>query len=245
MKRFNTAHGTEIAYQRLSGRGPGIVYLGGFRSDMEGSKALHLQSFCQAQQLPYVRFDYYGHGASSGRFEEGSLSLWLQDTLAVIDALTEGPQILVGSSMGAWLMVLAALRRSERIQALVGIGAAPDFTQEFSRLSPEHQADLKNKGFCLLASGYEEPYVITQAMIEDSQQYYVLGAAIPIDCPVRLLHGLNDVVVPWQQSLKLSTQLRSEQVEVLLFKHGDHSLSTAAPLAALETLLHTWTQETI
>jgi pimeloyl-ACP methyl ester carboxylesterase len=235
MMLLNTAHGTTIAYDRHAAfTQPGLVYLGGFRSDRQGTKARYVHHLCQALNLPFIRFDYTGHGESSGCFEEGNLSLWLQDTLAVIDTLTEGPQILVGSSMGAWLMVLAALRRPARIKALIGIAAAPDFTDDFGVLSPAQQHDLETKGFCEMPSHEGAPYKITQQFIEDSQQHRILNGSISVDCSVHLLHGLADESVAWQQSVRLAEQLGSQAVEVLLLKGGDHRLSTEPQLHILE-----------
>jgi len=235
---LNTTHGTTIAYNRHPApTQPGLVYLGGFRSDRQGTKARYLHNLSQTLNLPFVRFDYAGHGESSGCFEAGNLSLWLEDTLAVIDKLTEGPQILVGSSMGAWLMVLAALRRPERIKALIGIAAAPDFTDDFSVLSEAQQRDLALQGFCEILSHEGAPYKITQQFIQDSQQHRVLNGSIPLDCPVHLLHGLADESVAWQQSVRLAEQLGSQAVEVLLLKGGDHRLSTEPQLNILERVI--------
>lgn len=235
---LHTEHGTRIAYNRYHApTEPGLVYLGGFRSDRQGTKALFVQTLAERLDLPFVRFDYSGHGTSSGRFEDGNLSLWLEDTLAVIDRLTEGPQILVGSSMGAWLMLLAALRRPQRIQALIGIAAAPDFTEDFDLLTAKQQQDLENQGFCEIPSHEGKPYKITQQFIADSQQHRLLNGSIRVNCPVYLLHGLADESVSWQQSLKLAEHLESKAVEVLLLKGGDHRLSSAAQLGALEQVI--------
>ncbi len=240
MTFLQTAQGTTIAYDRHHGSAstqPGLVYLGGFRSDRQGTKARYVHTLCEALHLPFVRFDYSGHGESSGLFEEGTLSLWLEDTLSVIDTLTEGPQILVGSSMGAWLMVLAASKRPERIKALVGIAAAPDFTDDFKILSSTQQQDLKTKGFCEIPAEEGSPYKITQQFIQDSQRHRILNGSIFVDCPVHLLHGLADRSVAWQQSVRLAEQLRSKAVEVLLLKGGDHRLSTEPHLKVLERVI--------
>lgn len=235
MTLLQTAHGTRIAYDRHEApTQPGLVYLGGFRSDRQGTKARYVHTLCEALHLPFVRFDYAGHGESSGLFEEGTLSLWLEDTLSVIDSLTEGPQILVGSSMGAWLMIRAALKRPERVKALLGIAAAPDFTDDFRILSPVQQQHLETKGFCEIPSEEGSPYKITQSFINDGQKHRILNGSILVDCPVHLLHGLADTSVAWQQSLRLAEQLRSEAVEVLLLKGGDHRLSTEPHLKVLE-----------
>jgi pimeloyl-ACP methyl ester carboxylesterase len=236
-EKLNTAHGTEIAYDRSLGKGPGVIYLGGFRSNMDGTKALYLQNLCESLDLSFVRFDYRGHGASSGRFEDGSLSIWLADSLAVLDQLTEGPQIVVGSSMGAWLMIELALLRLTRLKALVGIAAAPDFTDDFSRLNAQQKQELDSQGFFNWPSSDGSPYTITRAFIDDSHQHRILDKPLPILCPVRLLHGTADESVPWQQSLKLAEQLQSADVELTLLKDANHRLSSDKALARLAEVM--------
>jgi pimeloyl-ACP methyl ester carboxylesterase len=234
--------GAAIAYHRLEGTAPGILFLGGFRSDMTGTKALFLEDYCRRRGRAYVRFDYFGHGQSGGDFVQGTIGRWREDAIAVIDSLTEGPQILVGSSMGGWIMLLAALARPARVAALVGIAAAPDFTTELlpNRLSPEQQRELAEKGAVTLPSEYDPAgYLYTRALIENGSEHLLLGAPIPLDMPVRLLHGLADVSVPWQLSLRLAERLRSHDVEVTLIKGGDHRLSTELDLAHLAQTLDT------
>lgn len=215
---------------------PGIVFLGGFRSDMTGTKALFLEDYCRRRGRAYVRFDYFGHGRSSGDFVLGTIGRWREDAIAVIDSLTKGPQILVGSSMGGWIMLLAALARGERIAALFGIAPAPDFTQELlpARLTPEQHRTLEEEGAVVLPSDYDPAgYPYTRALIEDGRRHLLLGAPIPLDKPVRLLHGMHDESVPWQLSLRLAERLASRDVVVTLVKDGDHRLSTEADLARL------------
>jgi pimeloyl-ACP methyl ester carboxylesterase len=229
-----------IAYRRLSGAGPGIVFLGGFRSDMTGTKALFLEDFCRRRGRAYVRFDYFAHGQSSGDFADGTISRWRDDAIAVIDSLAEGPQILVGSSMGGWIMVLAALARSERVAALVGIAAAPDFTSDLlpHRLSGAQRRQLQDEGQIVLPSPYDPAgYLYTQALVEDGDRNLVLRGDIPLSCPVRLLHGLADESVPWRQSLKLAEKLQSRDVTLTLVKNGDHRLSRDEDLARLAQVL--------
>ena len=228
--------GATIAYRRLAGAGPGIVFLGGFRSDMTGTKALFLEDFCRRRERAYVRFDYFAHGASSGDFADGTISRWRDDAIAVIDSLTEGPQILVGSSMGGWVMVLAALARPERVAALVGIAAAPDFTGDLlpQRLSDAQRRTLHNEGRIVLPSDYDPAgYVYTRTLVEDGDRNLVLRDAIPLTCPIRLLHGMADESVPWRQSLKLAERLQSRDVTLTLIKDGDHRLSRDEDLARL------------
>ena len=228
--------GAAIAYHRIDGAAPGIVFLGGFRSDMTGTKALFLEDYCRRQRRAYVRFDYFGHGMSSGEFAAGTIGRWREDAVAVIDSLTEGPQILVGSSMGGWIMLLAALARPERVAGLVGIAAAPDFTEKLlpKRLTPEQRRELEEKGAVTLPSDYDPAgYLYTRALIEDGRKYLLLGAPIAHDMPVRLLHGLADASVPWQLSLRLAERLQSRDVAVTLVKDGDHRLSSESDLARL------------
>ena len=228
--------GATVAYRRRAGRSPGLVFLGGFMSDMTGTKAEALDRFCAAEQRAYLRFDYFGHGASSGPFADSTIGRWKEDALAVLDQLTDGPQILVGSSIGGWIMLLAALMRPERIHALIGIAAAPDATEDlmWAELSPAQQAAMIRDGFVRLPSQYSaEGYIYTSKLIEDGRRHLVLRAPIALHCPVRLLHGLADPDVPWRTSLTLAEKLDSTDVRVILVKDGDHRLSTESDLALL------------
>ena len=229
-----------IAYRRLPGRSPGVVFLGGYRSDMTGTKALFLENYCRRIGRAYLRFDYFGHGQSSGDFALGTIGRWQDDAIAVIDSLTEGPQILVGSSMSGWIMLLAALARPERIAALVGIAGAPDFTEEllWPRLSPAQRREIIERGAVVLPSDYDPAgYLYTRALIEDGRSHLLLNRAIPIGVPVRLLHGMQDTSVPWRLSLRLAECLASPDVSLTLIKDGDHRLSRPADLAGLAQTL--------
>jgi pimeloyl-ACP methyl ester carboxylesterase len=232
--------GATIAYHRLVGESPGIVFLGGFRSDMTGTKALFLEDYCRRRGRAYVRFDYFGHGASSGELARGTIRRWREDAIAVIDSLTTGPQILVGSSMSGWIMLLAALARPERIAALIGIAGAPDFTEEllWPRLTPAQREELMERGSVVLPSAFDPAgYLYTRALIEDGKRHLLLRAPIALDIPVRLLHGLADESVPWQLSLRLAERLDSRDVVVTLIKDGDHRLSSEPDLARLAQTL--------
>ena len=232
--------GATIAYQRLTGEPPGIVFLGGFRSDMGGTKALFLKDYCRRRGRAFVRFDYFGHGASSGDVAQGTIGRWRDDAICVIDSLTTGPQILVGSSMGGWIMLLAALARPGRIAGLVGIAGAPDFTEEllWPRLTPAQREEIIERGRVILPSGYDPAgYLYTRALVEDGRRHLLLREPIALDMPVRLLHGLADESVPWQLSLRLAERLASSDVAVTLVKDGDHRLSTPADLARLADTL--------
>jgi pimeloyl-ACP methyl ester carboxylesterase len=239
-KSLTRPQGATIAYHRNAGATPGIVFLGGYRSDMTGTKALFLEDYCRRTGRAYVRFDYFGHGESSGNFADGTIGRWRDDAVAVIDSLTEGRQILVGSSMGGWLMVLAALARPQRVQALVGIAAAPDFTADLlpRRLNPAQLREIEEKGRITLPSDYDPAgYLYTKALIDDGNRNLVLCGDIPLTCPVRLLHGLADASVPWQQSLRLAERLVSADVVLALVKDGDHRLSREADLARLARVI--------
>jgi pimeloyl-ACP methyl ester carboxylesterase len=189
-----------------------------------------------------VRFDYFAHGRSSGDFADGTISRWRDDAISVIDSLTQGPQVLVGSSMGGWIMVLAALARPERVAALVGIAAAPDFTTDLlpGRLSEAQRSELAETGQIVLPSAYDSAgYLYTRGLVEDGNRNLVLRSPIPLTCPVRLLHGMADDSVPWQQNLTLAERLQSTDVTLTLVKDGDHRLSRDADLARLAQLLDT------
>ncbi|HEV2302365.1 MAG TPA: alpha/beta hydrolase [Stellaceae bacterium] len=231
--------GATIAYRRLAGAAPGTVFLGGLRSDMTGTKALFLEDYCRRRRRAFVRFDYFGHGRSSGEFEAGTIGRWTEDALAVLDELTQGPQVLVGSSMGGWVMLLAALARPERVAALVGIAPAADFTQAlWERLTEDERTTCARDGFVRLPSEYDPAgYLYSHALFEDGKRHLLLGAPIPIASPVRLFHGMRDAAVPWQRSLALAERLQSRDVVVGLVKEGDHRLSTEADLARLAATL--------
>ncbi len=231
--------GETVAYRCRPGRSPGVVFLGGFMSDMTGTKAEALDRFCAARGQAYLRFDYFGHGASSGAFKDATVGRWKADALAALDQLTEGPQALVGSSLGGWIMLLAALARPERVHALVGIAAAPDATEDLMwvELGAEERASLLRDGFIRRPSQYSpEGYIYTRTLIEEGRNHLV-RAPVSIACPVRLLHGMRDPDVPWRTSLALAEKLESRDVTVTLVKDGDHRLSTDENLALLARTL--------
>ncbi len=232
------ADGETIAYQHTAGTTPGILFFPGFNSNMHGEKAQALAAWCEAQGRQFTRFDYFGHGESSGKFEDGTIGRWIDDALAVLDELTEGPQLLVGSSMGGWIMLRVALARPERACGLIGLAAAPDFTETMrgGRLSPEQMLQMELSGACDIENCYDdgEPYTITRRLLEEGADHCVLNTqGIAIDCPVRLLHGQCDPDVPWERSLLLAEKLASTDVEVTLAKDGDHRLSRPQDLARL------------
>ena len=205
-------------------------------SDMTGSKALSLENLARRQGRAFLRFDYQGHGASTGRFEDGTIGSWTADAVAALDALTEGPQVLVGSSMGGWIMLLTALARPQRVAGLLGIAAAPDFTEDLMwQAYPQEVRDtLRREGVYREPSDYgDEPYTITMRLIEEGREHLLLREAIPIACPVRLIHGMADPDVPWQTSIRLAERLESTDVEVTLVKSGGHRLSEPEDLDRL------------
>ena len=242
---LQTLDGVQLAYTRTIGQTPGIVFLGGFRSDMTGIKALALEKFCQENNKSFIRFDYRGHGASTGSFEESTITTWTLDTLSVIDSLTEGPQILVGSSMGGWIMLLAALAIKSIVAGLVGIATATDFTQRLldRELNKKQLTELKTAGITHIYSPYSEtPYAFTQSLLDDGKRHLLLHEQIDLHCPVRLLHGMSDTSVNWRHSLELANALTTHDVETTLLKDGDHRLSDPRSISCLlktvETLIH-------
>jgi pimeloyl-ACP methyl ester carboxylesterase len=223
--------GRRIACRRRPGRGPTLIFLPGYRSDMAGSKAGALDAWAAREGRALLRFDYGGCGESAGDFEAQTLADWRDDALAAIDSI-EGRVVLVGSSMGGWIMLLAALARPERIAALVGIAAAPDFTDW--GYSAAQKAALRGKGRLEQPSPYsDEPEVTTRAFWESGEKLKLLGAPIAIHCPVRLLHGLADREVPWRIAMELVERIESEDVQAMLVKDGDHRLSREGDIARL------------
>jgi pimeloyl-ACP methyl ester carboxylesterase len=226
-----------LAYRPTPGAGPTVVFLPGFRSDMEGSKALELEAHCAARGRAFLRFDYTGHGRSSGRFEEGCIGDWARDALAVVDRVTEGPLVLVGSSMGGWIMLLVARARPERLHGLVGIAAAPDFTEDliWTVMTEAQREQLRRDGVHYEPSAYAEaPTPITWKLVEDGKSHLVLRAPLAISCPVHLLHGQKDPDVPWQTALTLAAHLDGEDVTIELIKDGEHRLSRPQDLARIQ-----------
>lgn len=235
--------GEVIAYRKLSSQhiktSPGIIFLPGFMSDMDGAKALTIEKFAKGAGLSFVRFDYFGHGSSSGEFVDGHIGIWAADTLAVLDELTDGPQVLVGSSMGGWLMLLAAIARPRRIKGLIGIAAAPDFTEDLllKELTKAELVEVNDRGFVAKENPYEDEYIYTKALFDEGRKHLVLRQEIPIDCPVRLLHGLKDEMVPWQTALSIQEKIRGTDVNITLVKNGDHRLSKTSDLDCLIGIL--------
>ena len=237
---LNTDSGAQLAYYQLKGEQPGVVFCCGFMSDMTGAKAAFVENFCREQGRAFVRFDYRGHGQSSGDLTKINISSWLADTLAVLDHLTNGPQFIIGSSMGAWIATLVAKARPERIKKLIGIAAAPDFTEDliWTQLPSEMQKRLLQDEVLYFPSEYSnKPYAITRQFIEDGRNNLILRTAIPVNCPVHLLHGMQDADIPWQISLKLAECIQSADVKLTLIKDGNHRLSREQDLVLLSQAL--------
>lgn len=231
-----TKDGSKLAWRRVQGEGPTVVWLGGFHSDMTGTKAQVLAEQAEAAGGGYVRFDYFGHGESEGLFQDGTISRWRADALAVIDDLTDGPLVLVGSSMGGWLACLAAISRPDRVKALVLIAPAPDFTEKLMapELSAEAKAAIARDGVWIRPSDYDDGgYAITRELLDDGARWSILPGPVPIDVPVRVLQGGADPDVPWTHALELANALTSNDVIFTLIKDGDHRLSRPQDLERL------------
>jgi pimeloyl-ACP methyl ester carboxylesterase len=208
---------------------PGVLFLGGFKSDMHGTKATALERLCRKKGCAYLRFDYLGHGESSGSFTDGTIGQWQEDALTVLDSLTSGPQILVGSSMGGWMALMLALTRPERVVGLLGVASAPDFTENliWNGLSPQQQQALQETGLHYAPSCEgQDPYPITWRLVEEARNHRLLTRkSLPIHCPVRLIHGMQDEDVPHHTSLALVPLLESSDVELTLVKDGNHRMT--------------------
>lgn len=228
--------GNRIAYCATPGRQPGVLFCGGFKSDMTGSKAMALETAAHMRGSAFVRFDYFGHGQSDGRFLDGSIGRWKDDTLAVLGSICRGPQIIVGSSMGGWLATLAALAMPEKVAGLVLIAPALDFTEDlmWARMSEAQRATLLNDGILREPSDYsDQPYEYTLKLITEGREHCILKAGIAFDRPVRILQGMNDPDVPYQHAVKAIEAFRGDDTRLTLIKDGDHRLSRPQDLELL------------
>jgi hypothetical protein len=235
--KLDRPDGEQIAWRRVDGAGPTVFWLGGFRSDMAGTKAEALADWAKAEGRAYLRFDYLGHGESSGDFAaKGTITRWREDALAVLDELVDGPAVLVGSSMGGWIACLVAMARPERVRAMALIAPAPDFTEKLMapEIPSEGRAALAKDGVWLRPSLYGDPYPITRTLLEDGARWSILGSEpVPIEVPVRILQGAEDPDVPWAHALELGQQLKGPDVVFTLIKDGDHRLSRPQDIARL------------
>lgn len=230
-----------IAYHTSDGKSPGVLFCGGFKSDMTGTKATALDQFCRREGRAFTRFDYSGHGASEGRFVDGTIGEWLGDALAIFDQVTQGPQIVVGSSMGGWIAALLTLARPDRVAGLVTLAAAPDFTSRLieARLTDEDRAALERDGHIVDPSDYDpEGYEITRGLIEEGRQHLILGRGpLAIRCPLRMIHGDHDTDVPWALSAELLDAVMADDASLTLVKGADHRLSSPADIARMEAAI--------
>jgi pimeloyl-ACP methyl ester carboxylesterase len=232
----------KIAARAREGSGPGLFWLSGFNSDMQGAKALALDAWAAEHGRACVRFDYSGHGVSGGAFIDGTIGRWLEETVAVFDHFCFGPQVVIGSSMGGWMALLLAREIARRrgqsragLAGLVLIAPAPDFTEElmWKGFSPEVREEIETKGVWLRPSQYGEPYPITRALIEEGRNHLLLGRAIEVGCPVRILQGAQDPDVPWKHAFALAHRLPSDDVVLTMIQDGDHRLSRPQDIARI------------
>jgi pimeloyl-ACP methyl ester carboxylesterase len=234
LRHLDVVNSERVAYQFQPGRGPGILWLGGFHSEMNGNKAQAVAEWGARTGRAILRFDYFGHGASTGEFQHGTVSRWRDDALAVLDRLAEGPQVLVGSSMGGWIALMLARLRPERIAGMLLIAPAADFTEAlmWQRMPENVRRQILEEGCWQWSTRYGETYPVTRALIEDGRRNLVLDSTIVPQFPVRIVHGLADADVPWQHSLRVADTIKGDVI-VTLVKDGDHRLSTPRELKAM------------
>jgi pimeloyl-ACP methyl ester carboxylesterase len=232
---LDTPQGRRIAYHRTGGVGPMVVFLGGLRSDMEGTKALYLEAWALERGRAFLRFDYSGHGQSSGTFEEGTIGDWAEDAAAVLATLTSGPLVLVGSSMGGWQALLAARAQPERLAGLVTVAAAPDFTEDgmWSAFTEMQRREVMEAGRTELPSDYGAPMVVTRRLIEDGRRHLMLRTPLRLPMPVRMLQGTDDADVDMSVALRLLAHAEGPDIRLTLVKGADHRFSTPDCLAMI------------
>jgi len=232
LERLTREDGETIAYLQRAGKTPLVLWLGGFKSDLQATKAQALMRWAEDHDRAFLGFEYFGHGSSSGDFRNGTIGRWRGDALAVIDRLTEGRVVLVGSSMGGWIALLAALARQERVRAMLLIAPAVDFTEEllWKRLPESARHQILEEGEWMRPTEYDpEPYPVTKGLIEEGRNHLLLGSSLKFSCPIRILQGMNDPDVPWKHTVRLVEALEGD-VGLTLMKNGDHRLSTPADL---------------
>lgn len=216
---------------------PTVMFCGGYRSDMNGTKATYLEKACQKRGQGFVCFDYSGHGQSEGRFEDGTIGIWTEDALNILDQVAQGPIILVGSSMGGWIALLLARARAGKIQGLLGLAAAPDFTKDMYELhlSEEQKRQLEEKGRVEVPNDYsDDPYIFTKKFYEESQRHLVLKQPQTIDFPMRFIQGMKDKDVPWETAVKIQKNYNGVEIDVIFIDDGDHSLSRPEDLVLID-----------
>ena len=236
---LTTSQGRRIAFHRTPGQAPGVVFLGGFKSDMEGTKAVHLEAWARRAGRSFLRFDYSGHGQSSERFVDGAISDWAEDAAEVLGKLTDGKQVLVGSSMGGWISLLTAQAMPERVAGLVTIAAAPDFTEDsmWEGFDARQRAELAEAGHVALPSEYSDPYIITRRLIEDGRNNLVLRGPLSLPFPVRFLQGTADADVDMAVALRLLEHAEGPDMRLTLVDGADHRFSDADCLVMIETAI--------
>ena len=232
---LTTPQGRRIAYHKTEGQGPGVVFLGGFKSDMGGTKAVYLEEWAKQQGRAFLRFDYSGHGESSEAFEDGAIGDWAQDAAAAITELTDGPQVLVGSSMGGWISLLMTQRLTAKVAGLVTIAAAPDFTEDsmWNGFTDAQRAELMEQGRVALPSEYGDPYIITRRLIEEGRDNLVLRQPLPLPFPTRFLQGTADADVDMAVALRLLDHASGPDIRLTLVKGADHRFSDDDCLALI------------
>ncbi len=236
VETLKTPSGRTLAYHKTNGSGPGIVFLGGFMSDMDGTKAVHLESWCKSQGRAFLRFDYSGHGKSSEDFKDGCIGDWAEDAYQAITTLTDGPQIIVGSSMGGWISLLLAKRIPEKFAGLVTIAAAPDFTEDgfWASFNADARKMLVQDGVVNVPSDYGDPYPITKRLIEDGRSQLVLRSPLNLPFPTRFLQGDMDEDVSLETANKLFAHAKGPDIRLVLLKNADHRFSDADALQLIE-----------
>lgn len=238
---LTTPDGLTIAAEKLEGESPTVIFFPGFFSNMHGTKATFLAEACRERGQAYVRFDYRGHGLSDGKFDEGDFSDWLNDALLVLDELTDAPVTAVGSSMGGWIALLAALKRPDKIRRLIGVASSPDFTEDiWHRRMNDEQRELMNwHGFIRQPSDYrDEPVIITKRLLDSGKEHLLLNqSSIELDISVTLIHGKLDADVPWQKSRRLHKLIGKERSELILVDDGEHRMSREEDLRLIEEVV--------
>jgi pimeloyl-ACP methyl ester carboxylesterase len=238
IKHLDGPNGTKLAYAKTNGDGPTIVFLSGYKSDMEGTKAVHLEAWARLEGRAFLRFDYSGHGVSGGVFEDGCIGDWARDAQAVIEATTDGPVVLVGSSMGGWIACLMA-QRLKHVVGFVGIAAAPDFTEDsfWAGFSEEQRRTIMEAGQIALPSDYDEPYIVTRRLIEDARENLVLRTPLHMPYPVRLVQGTDDTAVSRETALRLLDHIDGPDTRLTFVKGADHRFSEPQNLRHIEDAL--------
>ena len=237
MTKFLTTHtGQKLAYSMTKGNGPSVIFLGGFKSDMEGSKAIFLEKWAQQKSRSFLRFDYSGHGQSSGDFLSLGIGDWFKDSMQIIELIDNNDLILVGSSMGGWISLLLSRELGKRLKGLVTIAAAPDFTEDsmWRNFTEEQKKEVLSSGIIYLPSEYGEPYPITRYLIEDGRQNLILREPLDLQCPVRLMQGTEDTVVTRETALKLFDHINANDLSLFFKRGADHSFSDQGCLEIIE-----------